>query len=78
VKLDGAAAFVALADNGSISEAARQLRFSKSAVSERLLELERALGTSLMQRNSRQLALTDDGGPEQRGATVYRAFMIVR
>lgn len=62
MKLDGVAAFVAVADTGSISEAARRLRLSKSAVSERLTELERSVGASLMQRNSRQLALTEDGG----------------
>jgi DNA-binding transcriptional LysR family regulator len=61
MKLDGVAAFVAVANTGSISEAARQLRLSKSAVSERLAELERALGANLVQRNSRQLALTEDG-----------------
>lgn len=59
--LDGLAAFIAVASAGSISEAARQLRLSKSAVSERLSELERALGANLLQRNSRQLALTADG-----------------
>lgn len=61
MKLDGIAAFVAIADTGSISEVARQLRLSKSAVSERLTELERALGANLVQRNSRQLTLTADG-----------------
>jgi DNA-binding transcriptional LysR family regulator len=61
MKLDGLAAFVAIANTGSISEAARQFRLSKSAVSERLTELERAVGANLVQRNSRQLALTEDG-----------------
>jgi DNA-binding transcriptional LysR family regulator len=61
MKLDGLAAFVTVANTGSISEAARQLRLSKSAVSERLTELERALGANLVQRSSRQLALTEDG-----------------
>lgn len=61
MKLDGIAAFIAVAEGGSINEAARHLRLSKSAVSERLTELERALGTHLLQRNSRQLALTEDG-----------------
>jgi len=59
--LDGLVAFVTVANTGSISEAARQLRLSKSAVSERLTELERAVGTNLLHRNSRQLALTEDG-----------------
>jgi DNA-binding transcriptional LysR family regulator len=61
MKLDGLAAFVTVAGTGSISEAARQLRLSKSAVSERLTELERALGANLVQRSSRQLSLTEDG-----------------
>ena len=41
MKLDGIAGFVAVAEEGSISEAARRLRLSKSVVSERLAELER-------------------------------------
>jgi len=61
MKLDGIIAFVTVADCGSISEAARQLRLSKSTVSERLTELEHALGAKLISRNSRQFALTDDG-----------------
>ena len=47
LKLDGIATFVAVAEAGSISEAARRLRLSKSVVSERLAELERSLGAAL-------------------------------
>lgn len=61
MKLDGVVAFVAVVNAGSVSEAARQLRLSKSAVSERLSEPERALDANLIQRSSRQLALTEDG-----------------
>ncbi|HEY9214345.1 MAG TPA: LysR family transcriptional regulator [Ancylobacter sp.] len=61
MKLDGLNAFVTVAAAGSISEAARRLRLSKSVVSERLAELERALGTSLMHRSTRKLSLTEDG-----------------
>ncbi|TPG43280.1 LysR family transcriptional regulator [Sphingomonas koreensis] len=61
MKLDGIVAFVMVADCGSINEAARQLRLSKSTISERLTELEHALGSVLLNRNSRQLTLTDDG-----------------
>jgi len=46
MKLDGIATFVAVAEAGSISEAARRLRLSKSVVSERLAELERSLGAA--------------------------------
>ena len=42
MKLDGIATFVAVAEAGSISEAARRLRLPKSVVSERLAELEEA------------------------------------
>jgi DNA-binding transcriptional LysR family regulator len=61
MKLDGIIAFVTVADRGSINEAARQLRVSKSTVSERLTELEHTLGSKLLSRSSRQLALTEDG-----------------
>ncbi|MEG3143214.1 LysR family transcriptional regulator [Sphingomonas sp. RT2P30] len=60
-KLDGVAAFVATAEAGSISAAARRLGLAKSVVSERLAELERALGTRLVQRTTRKLSLTEDG-----------------
>ncbi|MFX7772399.1 LysR family transcriptional regulator, partial [Acinetobacter baumannii] len=43
IRLEGIAAFLATVEGGSISEAARHLRLSKSVVSERLAELERAL-----------------------------------
>lgn len=61
MKLDGIAAFVAVAEAGSISEAARRLHLAKSVVSERLAELERMLGTTLVRRTTRRLALTEDG-----------------
>jgi DNA-binding transcriptional LysR family regulator len=61
MKLDGIAAFVAVAEAGSISEAARRLRLSKSVVSERLNELERSLGAPLLHRTTRKLSLTEDG-----------------
>jgi DNA-binding transcriptional LysR family regulator len=61
MKLDGVAAFVATAEAGSISAAARRLGNAKSVVSERLAELERELGTRLVQRTTRKLSLTEDG-----------------
>jgi DNA-binding transcriptional LysR family regulator len=61
MKLDGIAAFVATAEAGSISAAARRLGNAKSVVSERLAELERSLGTRLIQRTTRKLSLTEDG-----------------
>jgi len=61
LKLDGIAAFVAVAETGSISEAARRLQLSKSVVSERLAEVERILGASLLHRTTRKVSLTEDG-----------------
>lgn len=61
IKMDGIAAFVATAEAGSISEAARQLGHAKSVISERLSELERSLGVRLVQRTTRKLSLTEDG-----------------
>ncbi|WP_421868634.1 LysR family transcriptional regulator [Pararhizobium sp.] len=61
MKFDGIASFVAVAESGSISEAARRLRLSKSVVSERLAELERSLGAGLLHRTTRKLTLTEDG-----------------
>jgi DNA-binding transcriptional LysR family regulator len=61
LKLDGVLAFVAIVEAGSISEASRRLQVSKSLVSERLSELERAVGTTLIHRTTRSLSLTEDG-----------------
>src|SRR5437773_689777 len=61
MKLESVAAFVAIADAGSISGAARRLDLSKSVVSERLSELERSLAAQLVQRTTRRLSITGDG-----------------
>ena len=61
IRIEGIAAFVATVEQGSISGAARQLRLSKSVVSERLAELERSLGSALLHRSTRKLGLTEDG-----------------
>jgi DNA-binding transcriptional LysR family regulator len=73
MKLDGVATFVAVAEAGSISEAARRLHLSKSVVSERLAELEKSLGASLLHRTTRKLTLTEDGA-----AFLERAAAILR
>ena len=59
--LDGIAACVMTVDEGSISAASRRLGLAKSVVSERLAELERTLGMTLLQRSTRSLALTNAG-----------------
>lgn len=61
MKFDGIAAFVAIAEEGSVSASARRLGLAKSVVSERIAELERALGARLIQRSTRRLSLTEDG-----------------
>jgi DNA-binding transcriptional LysR family regulator len=53
--------FVAVVDGKGISAAARELKLVKSAVSRRLGELEDRLGTRLLNRSTRTLALTDSG-----------------
>ena len=69
MKLEGIEAFATAVDAGSISGAARKLRLSKSVVSERLAELERSLGTKLLQRTTRKLSLTEDGAAFHERAT---------
>jgi DNA-binding transcriptional LysR family regulator len=73
MKLDGIATFVAVVESGSVSEAARRLRVSRSVVSERLVELEKELGCSLLQRSTRKVTVTEDGT-----AFLARAVRIVR
>ncbi len=73
MKLEGISTFVAVAEAGSISEAARRLRLSKSIVSERLAELERQIGAVLLHRTTRMLSLTEDGA-----AFLERASRITR
>lgn len=73
LKLDSLLAFVTTAEAGSISEAARRLQVSKSVVSERLAELERNVGTTLVLRSTRRLVLTEDGsGLLQRAKRILR------
>jgi DNA-binding transcriptional LysR family regulator len=73
LKLESIAAFVSIAESGSITSAARRLGLSKSVISERLAELERLLGAKLVNRTTRTLLLTEDG------ATFYeRAKLILR
>lgn len=73
LKLDGLAAFAAVVEAGSITEAARRAGLSKSVLSERLAELERSLGARLLQRTTRKISLTEDGS-----AFLVRARRIVR
>lgn len=53
--------FVAVADAGGVSAAARRLGVSKSIVSRRLVRIEAELGTQLLARTTRGAALTEAG-----------------
>lgn len=53
--------FVAAAEEGSLSAAARRLDVSVPAVGKMITALERSIGTTLVERNSRGLVVTADG-----------------
>lgn len=53
--------FTRLAERGSFSAAARDLRIKQSTASKWIAELEGQLGVSLVERTTRSLHLTDDG-----------------
>ncbi len=61
LQLDDTAIFIAIADNGSFTSAAKSLGLPKSTVSRRLSAYERSLGIALFNRSTRALSLTDDG-----------------
>lgn len=61
ITLWGVEVFVATAEEGSISAAARRLGASPSAVSQQLTNLENAIGATLLLRNSRPVSLTPAG-----------------
>lgn len=53
--------FIEIADQGSLTKAAETLDLSRAMVSRHLDGLERWLGTRLLHRTTRRVALTDDG-----------------
>lgn len=55
------AAFVAVADSGSFTEAAKRLGRDASVVSRRVTQLEEELGVSLFSRTTRRVVLTEVG-----------------
>lgn len=61
VDLNDIAVFVAVAQLGSFSKAARSLSMPISTASRRLSELEAQLGVTLVQRTTRKLTLTTQG-----------------
>lgn len=60
-KLKSLMIFMRSAQQGSFSEAARQLGMAPSAVSRAVLRLEDELGVRLLQRTTRSLTLTEEG-----------------
>lgn len=59
--LNDIAMFVQVVRSGSFAEAARRTGVPPNTVSRRMQQLEAQLGTRLMQRSTRKLALTDAG-----------------
>lgn len=53
--------FVRVADSGSLSRAARELKLSQPSISRIVSALEARLGTTLLLRTTRSLSLTDAG-----------------
>lgn len=68
ITLWGIEVFVAAAEEGSISAAARRLGVSPSAVSQQLTALEAALGASLLDRANRPVQVTPAGAMFRRHA----------
>src|SRR5215470_20274371 len=60
-KLSSLRAFVKVVELGSFSEAARELRLSRSAVSKYVIELEQELGVQLLNRTTRSASPTESG-----------------
>ncbi|MCJ8311549.1 MAG: LysR family transcriptional regulator [Saccharospirillaceae bacterium] len=54
-------AFIAVANTGSFSAAAKQLKLSQPSISRMVSELETQLGVRLLQRSTRKLSLTEAG-----------------
>lgn len=59
--LDDLAVFVHVAERQSFSAAARDLHLAPKTVSKQIARLEQALGTTLFERNTRNLRITDEG-----------------
>lgn len=54
-------AFVCIAEAGGFTEASRRLHRSQPAISRRIHELEKSLGSALFERVGRRVILTDAG-----------------
>lgn len=70
VTLWGIEVFLATAEEGAMSAAARRLGVSASAVSQQLSALEAALGTQLLDRSARPIRVTNGGAMFRRHAQI--------
>lgn len=61
MEIEDLEAFVAVAESGGLTPAARRLGVSKSIVSRRIARLEKAVDARLLSRNTRGAALTEAG-----------------
>ncbi len=61
VTLERMRRFVRVAERGSLSAVARELRVGQSTVTRHLSELEAAVGVPLLSRTTRRVTLTDEG-----------------
>lgn len=60
-QLEDMALFIKIVESGSITATSDQLDIAKSAVSRRLMELEKRLGVQLLNRTTRKSSLTEAG-----------------
>ena len=61
ITLERMRSFVRVAERGSLSAVARELRVGQSTITRHLRELEDAIGVPLMSRTTRRVTLTDEG-----------------
>lgn len=61
ISLDWYRAFLAIAQNGSITRAAQELYVSQPALSQTIRQLEAALHCTLFRRTSKGVVLTTEG-----------------
>ncbi|CAN7676607.1 LysR family transcriptional regulator [Bosea sp. LjRoot9] len=62
VTLERMRSFIRVAERGSLSAVARELRVGQSTITRHLRELEEAVGVPLLSRTTRRVTLTDEGG----------------
>lgn len=61
VSLERMRSFIRVAERGSLSAVARELRVGQSTITRHLRELEEAVGVPLLSRTTRRVTLTDEG-----------------